>query len=269
MKPFLLIVGLLAAVLIVAQLVMGLLILQGQTVDANRPPAFRLSDGGRQLDLHRLVAGRDCVAPQARRAVKSPSPAPNWAVRARLIDLQNRRDRPVGCEQPKEEPRFGVVAKERSGSGRHQAAINDVRFASPPAYPHGKRPVSRDRRAIAPRRSAPSSAAACAGACDPTRPGAEASTACPWELARGRALHPSAKRSALRDIGQTREPDRQDLRRTWLARRAKYERSTVLRRRRRHPRSKRDLEAQAGRQRSAALNQDRQERHPAPTEQDD
>ena len=65
MKVFLLVLGFLAALLIVAQLVMGQLILSGGVQMDEGAPAFGLYDGRRHTSVHWFLPGVDRVSAEA------------------------------------------------------------------------------------------------------------------------------------------------------------------------------------------------------------
>ena len=148
MKPFLMIVGLLAAILIVSQLVMGLLILQGQTSmrtahqhSGYLTVAVTLIYIFWSLAVIASSAKRDALPEiaidRARlRRPRSPDPRSETSV-----DRQDRLDDPVAIESTHEEPRCRLMAKECAERGLGEAPIDDIGLVSSPTHAHGERAI--------------------------------------------------------------------------------------------------------------------------------
>ena len=109
MKPLLLITGLLAAILIVIQLVLGLLILQGR---AKMRTAHQHS-GYLTVAVTLLYIGWSMAV------IASPAPQNRRIEEAveRSFHGEDRLEIPIGGELGDEEPRGGLVAEEGAGAG--------------------------------------------------------------------------------------------------------------------------------------------------------
>ena len=153
MKTFLLILGFLAAFLIVAQLVMGLLILQGQATmrTAHQHSGYLtvavslVYIGCRWRPLHRLP-DRNNLDYYCIRVAGGRKPA--WrsaeAMPAGSLELNDRRDSAIGGEQAHQEASCRLIPEKRARNGRTQAAVDDVAFSSSPAQARRERPVGPD-----------------------------------------------------------------------------------------------------------------------------
>ena len=118
MKPFLMIVGFLAAILIVSQLVMGLLILQGQ---ASMRTAHQHS-GYLTVAVTLIYIGWSLavIASNPKRDASESIDVTRGGrdhARVHSVDLQDWLDGSVALESAHQEPRRRLVAEERAGAG--------------------------------------------------------------------------------------------------------------------------------------------------------
>ena len=114
MKPFLLITGFLAAVLIVAQLVMGQLIVKGQ---ASLRKAHQHS-GYLTVAVTLIYIGWSLAAiASSHRNAEQADDRTESEFRSISHTVEDRLDGPFGGELAEEEPGTGLVAEERAGAG--------------------------------------------------------------------------------------------------------------------------------------------------------